>query len=444
MPKNYFISSIVPGADIDLSFAKNVKTFIDHNKSELILIPTQYTVSKLDSIDDEIMSSNEVLKDEKSLNSNLKISSMPINPQNVDPTTGLQRQSQKDASYIFGSAKQRLRLVPNGSNVTLPHALMSTGAMTLPYYKDSKVGRIAYNDHVIGGIVAQVIDNKNYFYTQVQADDDGSFAHMGKMYKGGKVSKADVESIVLGDIHATDIDPKVHKANLEMMDFFKPKFLFLHDVWNGISVNRHEIDKAFSRVVTGELTSIEKEAEITFKILSDYAKSAKKNKSKKVYVVCSNHDLWLDAYLESANYLKDRENFVIAHKMAIAKFEGTPPFEFLMRRLDTKGVLANVEFLDLDSDIRLTKKKIQHAAHGHQGSNGSKGSPKIIEQTYGQSNSGHTHSAEILRGAFIAGTSSKLRLPYNKGGASSWIHSNIITYSYGGRQLLNIIDGKWR
>lgn len=55
--------------------------------------------------------------------------------------------------------------------------------------------------------------------------------------------------------------------------------------------------------------------------------------------------------------------------------------------------------------------------------------------------SAHTHQPRIYRGAVSVGTSSLLRLSYNKG-LSSWVQGVGIIYENGTFQLINIVQDK--
>ncbi|HET8686678.1 MAG TPA: hypothetical protein VFM18_08440, partial [Methanosarcina sp.] len=56
---------------------------------------------------------------------------------------------------------------------------------------------------------------------------------------------------------------------------------------------------------------------------------------------------------------------------------------------------------------------------------------------------GHSHSPGILGGCWQVGTLSKIDLDYTSG-ASGWIHTNCIIHENGKRQMINVINGKWR
>ena len=55
---------------------------------------------------------------------------------------------------------------------------------------------------------------------------------------------------------------------------------------------------------------------------------------------------------------------------------------------------------------------------------------------------GHYHSPGRKDGAIAVGTSTKLRVGYNKG-ASSWLHSHVIIHSDGKAQHINLINNEF-
>lgn len=55
---------------------------------------------------------------------------------------------------------------------------------------------------------------------------------------------------------------------------------------------------------------------------------------------------------------------------------------------------------------------------------------------------GNSHTAGIFREAYQVGTTTELKLSYNRG-PGSWTHSLCLLYPNGSRQLIHLIDGKW-
>lgn len=435
MSKTYIISTAVPNQPYNHKFNKAIETFCKKNDAELLIL-----VSSPVYVTDELASSvpqSKLVLQEKLLNSKIRISTIPVNPQAIDPVTGLQRQAQKDGSFIFASPKQRLEVVPT-SNSKLPHALMTTGAITKPLYRNTRNGMIAAQDHVNGALIVEVVNSIEYHFRHVQADSNGSFIDLFTRYTPEGTESVNAEAIVPGDIHSGSTDSRVKKAIFELVKLGNPKYLVLHDFSDAISANPHLKGKNLSKAKLANQLNINKELDLNYKDLIEYAEAA-----NQVVLVASNHPDFFNRWIESGEYISDPTNYRLGHELALAMLNGKDPFEHAMQTRDTKGKIKNVTFLDIDEDFRLTKDKVQLGAHGHLGPNGARGSAANLEKSYGNAMIGHSHSIKILRGLYQVGTSTLMDLGYNKG-PSSWVQSIGILYPNGNRQLVNIINGKYR
>jgi hypothetical protein len=123
--------------------------------------------------------------------------------------------------------------------------------------------------------------------------------------------------------------------------------------------------------------------------------------------------------------------------MALDMMNSKNPLEEHCRRY---GISKNVVFLKRDQSYKIAG--IECGQHFDKGQNGAKASLKGLEESYGASIGGHSHSAGILRSTYQVGTSTHLQLTYNQG-ASSWINAHGLIYSNGVRQLINFIEGKY-
>jgi hypothetical protein len=81
--------------------------------------------------------------------------------------------------------------------------------------------------------------------------------------------------------------------------------------------------------------------------------------------------------------------------------------------------------------------------HGDLGINGSRGTNVQHSNLPLKSIIGHSHTPGIEKGSYQVGTSSNLRLDYNKG-LSSWAHCHCLIHKNGKRQLIFIRDGEWK
>lgn len=425
--KRYVVTTLVPDANINFKFLKSLETYCIKNKAELIFIPTNlFKLSEEQKLDPRI------LKVSRHLNRNLLLSVLPINPENADPIRGLDRLTDVYKSVIYASTKQRLKSVASPSE-RLPRVLMTPGAITHPVLKNTKTSIISNRDHVAGAIVIEIETKSVYHYRQVQAERDGSFIDLGKKYDNTRISNMEVEALIPGDYHAGFTDPVVKKILLKVMDKYNPKNLILHDYFDGISVNHHIENQHLQRARLGKLNNLNGELKFASNELKELS-----SKSRNIVLVKSNHDEFLDRWLEEGKYVLDTRNHIIGLELALAKAQGEDPLEYGLRKFNN---FNNVTFLKTDDSFKITPKNIECGAHGHRGANGSRGSAGNLEKCYGNIVYGHSHSPEILRGAWVVGTSTYLKLSYNTG-PSSWMQTFCLVYKNGARQLINVIDGK--
>lgn len=444
--KRYIITTAVTGCQVDSNFYSSIKTYCKANDALLLVMVSSdpaHVKSKggYGTIDDSLSSEAIVLEDTK-LNSNIFLSTIKLSAKHVDPTTGLDRIGQRAGTFVFASPKQRLNLVAT-SNEKLPHALMTTGAITTPsyvtdMYMSERTAYIANADHVMGAIIVEIADDSAYHYRQIQASSDGSFADLGRRYSSDKSVLEAPEALVLGDWHSGSTDPLVRKASEEMMKQMKPKKAVTHDIFDGLSINHHEEHAKLSKAMRFKRNapSLEQELLGLTKDLDWFTSLV-----PEVIVVKSNHDEFLSKhYLQKAKYADDPQNHYFSLDLAKAMIEGQDPLKFAVENLGLKNK-TKVRWLERDEDFKVAD--VQLGAHGDKGPNGSRGSLQSMRKAYSNSVSGHSHTPGIMNGAFSVGTSSYLKLNYNEG-PSSWLQTHCLVYADGTRQLINIIDGKWK
>jgi len=445
--KRFVITTAVNGCEIHEKFYASIKNFCKINDAQLLILvasdPAHSRATQWGTISAQLKDENIVLED-TSLNSNVFISTIKLSAKHIDPTTGLGRIGQRNGTFIYASPKQRLKAVPV-SNSSLPCFMMTTGAITVnnydtDVYMSQRTAYIAKNDHVLGAIVVEIVDSDYYHFRQIQADSKGTFFDLGVRYSPSSTSKVRPEAFVLGDWHAGSTDPQARAAWTQVAELIRPKRIILHDAFDGISINHHEgnykLLKA-QRSEKGQL-SLLSELNILAKDIKDLA-----GLTDEVVVVKSNHDQFLERYLQEVKYVNDPQNHRLSLTLALQFLDRNDPLKFAINNICLKNdiVTTKVKWLAIDDDYRV--EGIQCGAHGHLGANGAKGSIEAMESAYGNSVSGHSHTPQILRGAWCVGTSSLLKLEYNRG-ASSWLHSSCLIYPGGSRQLINCIDGRWK
>lgn len=439
----FVITTAVGGAPVHKGFLAALKTYCKSNKALLLIIPANYALFDLDQ---ELVVNEHIVFRGIKLNSNISISPVKIDPKQVDPTVGLEFGSNGcEGTLIIGSPKQRRRPIANSAS-KLPHILQATGAITVANYvpRDGMPKRrdfLAEQQHVLGAVVVDIVDNNLYHFRNVEANSDGSFNDLFKKYSPSGVSDSDVEAVIQGDYHNGETDPKADAAVDEMCAIGRPRYRVLHDFADFKSTNHHEMLNQVNRAMDAVkgYTSLDKEL-MALKVTLE--KKIKLGTSGSIVISKSNHDEFLDRYLSAGKF--DDNNRIVSTKLQVMAMEGKDPLKSGLEELYGLNAKNKIIWLKRDQDFRVSKGKIEIGCHGDVGGNGKRnpGSTGMLK-AYGKCVYGHCHFGEINHGAVSVGTTSYLKQRYNRG-ASSWSHTNCILYRDGTRQLINTIDGQWR
>jgi len=230
-----------------------------------------------------------------------------------------------------------------------------------------------------------------------------------------------------------------------MLDVLKPKYQFVHDLIEGASVNHHGERKPMERFKNAMrgLTVIQQELIISTRVLAVYHRN-----NTQMVIVNSNHDRWLDRWLDNYNpQIDDARNAELYHAGNAARYKAAREgsdlnvLEYLLRNHGDWTIPA--KFLGLDESFLICNKRLECGLHGDLGPNGIHGSPASLAKVGRRSNVGHSHSAGIWDGLYVAGTSTEFRMGYNHG-PSSWTHSHIVTYANGKRTIITMFESAWR
>lgn len=370
-------------------------------------------------------------------------------PTNVNPLAGLEAYTGR-SSAIFPHAKLAMRSIATmqGEGVKLNY---TTGTVTQRNYIQKREGVIAEFHHIYGALLVEVDSNGNWWVRQLNHDEGtGTLQDLNVLVKDGQVvsRQATVEALTFGDLHGTFADPTVVELSHEMRDTLNPKYQFLHDVMEGVSVNPHDRKyknnhAKFHTWLRG-LSKVGDELLATAALLKTYNRDG-----IKTIIVDSNHDnAWLVRWLSEYDYRVDPANAELFLKLQTRMYEqiraGKMPrdINMLAYALGQAG-FTGADFLIADQSFLTCDKKIENGMHGHFGPGGRRGSPDNLSKMARKANTAHTHSCGIYNGLYVAGTSSKLRWTYNLG-PSSWTNTHIVTYANGKRTLVTMYNGKWR
>lgn len=437
MPRVYFVTSAIAGATLNTKFLRSIEKFLEDRGAKLVVLPMRGVVSRKEQYSEEVL---EELSDsfytEYIFNYSLEAYDLCLSPKQANPLVGTARIAQKRSCLIVASPKQNMETTPVAV-YNIPHIIHSTGTITNPNYDNTRIGKIAIEDHIVGGLIVEVEDQTVFHLRQVQADKDGSFYDLDKKYTPKGVETATAEAFIPGDIHNGSQDPTAMKAWDEVIKTTRPKTVVFHDLFDSRSVSHHEdhnLSKKSNR--PEEYRLLKNELDLLGEFLTN---QKKKYPWVNFYAAASNHPEHLDSFLDSGRFIFDHHNYRLALELAIYRVDGKNPIEEYLDK--NFGQRAKIKWLTRSDSLVISG--VEVGAHGDLGPNGSRGSLIGVERSYRNSVVGHSHTPRIYRSAWQVGTSTMLRLSYNRG-PSSWLHASCLVYKNGQRQLIISIGGKWR
>lgn len=388
-----------------------------------------------------------------------------IIPTAVKPLSGLESYT-GSASGIVPHAKMQVQSLARHIDDD-PRIMYTTGAVTKIHYIQQKAGQKAEWDHVYGAVVAEIDKDGDWYVRQLCADEEtGEFYDLDFLYTPyGSEYVGRVAAINWGDLHVEKIDPDVAYGgmsievddsngypkfkkvdNLESMLYtLNPMYQFFNDTADFSIRNHHNIKdphfrfKMSSKGTDSVAESLKGVGEFLSLVTVPFAKSV---------VVESNHDLALTKWLKTADYKDDPTNavFFLESQLAVYKAIQNEDENFhllghVLESLVPELKDKKVHWLFEGQSFKL--EGIEFGFHGHNGPNGARGSINNLSKLGTKMNIGHSHSTNVISGAWQAGTSSKLKMGYNDNAPSSWSHSHIVTYLNGKRTIITMRGRKW-
>jgi hypothetical protein len=340
----------------------------------------------------------------------------------------------KENSCIFGHPKVHMKTIPVLEGYA-PKMMLTTGSITYPNYTDSKAGKKSEFHHQYGFVIVEIEDDEITHIRQVTAKQSGNFYDLYFKVSNGVVQKNEsIEAIVLGDLHYGNEDVDVMDSTLELLEDLNPKTVVLHDVFDGYSISHHTINDPFKQYgleINGK-NNLEDEVEYMLNKLWEFTTF------DNVVVVRSNHDCHLDKFLlNDWRKLPTSKNSVTYMKYS----------QILLEQYGSNNVVGVIPHLINEQYPKYTclgygdsykVKDIELSQHGDVGTNGSRGSINQFRKLNTKIITAHTHSPARFDNAVCVGTSTKLRLSYNKG-ASSWLNSHAIIHNDGKIQQIHFM-----
>lgn len=358
-----------------------------------------------------------------------------IRPTAKEPMTGYELMA-KDYNLVLPHPKIHFKTMPRFKNQAL-RTMSTTGFITHKNYSDSKAGDIAGENHSYGFVIIEKKENGTcHVPRNVKIDKQGNFCDVYYSVTPEGVKEInEVEGIVWGDWHTRNINKDIFNKTLDLLKVLKPKNQVLHDVLDASSVNPHEVKDMFIQrlKITQNGHLIDDEINETF----DWIKKLE-DVGGKVHVVLSNHDVFLDRYVNDFNWKKDLHNspayLKYAHiQQTVDLREHGSLYGYLL-----KEALPNVNYVNYGESLLLCSYEV--GEHGDSGVNGARGNYKSYSRLNTKMIHAHQHSPVIHNGVSVVGVTCVIDQYYTRRGMSSWAYAHSIVHKETKKNQLIVFD----
>lgn len=347
-----------------------------------------------------------------------------IPPTQKNPLLNVDKISTKYKTIILGCSKQYLKILPY-KQYEQYRVACTTGTLSNIDYKETIPGQVDSLNHTYGAILLEWNDQKKRYITRTLIYKNDCICDMDLKYTKNNVKSNKLSAMVLGDLHLPEEDQDILKKTRDLIAKFIPKKVIIHDLASWRSIAHHEKDKYFDKQFNidpyTQSLEIERRA-----VVDKFLHLIKGYKNTEFLIVKSNHDLFIEKWLNDGDFIKDTKN---------AKLGAYLFSKYLDKQtILTEFLPSNVIELTYNANCKIDGFEV--GEHGDSGISGSRGSPKQFSKTFENSIIGHTHSPEIWEKTVVVGTSSKLILNYNQKGMTCWAHAHAIIHSNGTAQLI--------
>lgn len=313
--------------------------------------------------------------------------------------------------------------------------LFSTGSITKRNYILRKAGAVAASEHNIGALFVDTTVTPAIVRQLEQMPESNGFFDLGNYYSAENMWPAEPEALQFGDIHAEKMTHDNLQKCLDLIQYYQPKNVILHDVMDFSSRNHHNVkDCAF--MFKNKARTVAQDVQEVSGVIRNIAGVT----NGTVWIVESNHDLAINTWLKNTDFKADPHNAILYLTCMKALYEhidetGNSNFNMLAYVCRVFGELnnPNVEFHETDESLIFAG--VECGVHGHVGINGSRGSPAQFRTLGIPINTGHTHTPSIMGACYTAGVAGELEMGYNIG-PSSWQYASIVTWPNGQRQVI--------
>lgn len=449
----FVVTSCQNNATVNEEFVNSLQNYCERNNARLLIVPIVYRPADHHEIKYLIPEhiNHTIVKHRMKLHDEVFVmGSFNFIPTTVNPLQGLDSLS-KGASLIVPSPQLRMKSMAV-SATRHPAILHTTGACSNPEYTNTKVGEKALFNHSYSAVLVEIDADYDFHIRVLCSDESGEFVDIGtKYFPDGSTETEYPVALVTGDEHAIFACPEVEEATYGRADSIvqtlNPKYVVRHDLLDCASISHHTRKDAIKNVAKSMFNANKIEDELAMTVDYLLRTTHIKGQNFENIIVSSNHNDHLTRWFSEIDIKTEPQNAKFYHQYMwkiLESMQQTPtgfdhvnPFEQFCRDV---GV-TRTRFLGRDESFAISD--VELGVHSDKGTNGSRGSINQFANLPSKYVIGHSHTPGIVFGAYQTGTSSRLKLDYTSG-LSSWMNTHCIVYANGKRQLISVINKKWK
>lgn len=392
----------------------------------------------------------------------LALNHTEVQAKDVNPLVGLDRMGPRGQRQIIAAAKSMQTTISTFNNHLHSHQLYTTGAITQAYYvgyrpREKKRASVATDDHYLGALVLeksmgesilQAESKHGFFHVRRLSyiPEEKGFTHLNEFYTAQGKSPARIEAIAVGDTHVGETDPKLLRPLLDLFAFLNPRYIVLHDIFNGKSVSHWDEKNQnlmIHKFMSGEL-DLAKELHMN---LTHILSVLEASPNSKILIPSANHNSWLRRWLEDRNRDPKEINSKIYFQLKNAVIsEGVQdPYAYWIQNSLPSHLRSRVLFLDPGQSFIVgpNHRPVELGQHGDRGDGRATPGLRSFQKALSGAVYGHTHTVQVAGNIVNMGTTTPKELAYTVGGFSKWVQAVSVIDEHGAQTVLEFTYGEW-
>lgn len=445
--KRVVITSVQNNTDTVDGFLGALENYCKRKNARLLIVPVYYQRNLYKDDLHWDVPEEYLITENFSLNNKVNVlSSINVIPSADNPLGGLDPLA-KGHSLIVPHNQISMRSLPVQRNEA-PAILHTTGTVSKSNYIKSKAGTKADFNHSISAIVIEFESDGSFHLRILNGDENDGFYDIDGYYTEDSFTPLEyTEALITGDEHVIVTDPNVTKATYtnrdSIVNVLNPKYIVRHDVIDCFTISHHHRKDKFIKYskFQNNMNRIEDELKQTI----DYIINTTPDNAETV-IVSSNHHDHLKRWLNEADPDEEPWNAKIYHYLSYMMLDEIEKHDHIhvpdtFRLYVERNYPGKMTFIDRNSSFKIHG--IELSNHGDIGANGSRGNILQFSKFSEKMIVGHSHTPGIMKGAYSVGCSTPKNLEYTNG-PSSWMNTHCVIYPNGKRQLISIINGRWK